>query len=109
MGGREAMMVTQRFPNYFDGVVAGDPAFRITKVGSWAVYEGQQFATLARSTGLISANNVPFANNTYTDQDLQLISNAILSACDSLDGVVDGMVSNSQACTTALVSAKLNP
>jgi hypothetical protein len=108
MGGREAMMVSQRFPTYFDGVVAGDPAFRITKVGAWAVYSGQQFANLARSTGLISANNVPFANNTYTDQDLQLVSNAILSACDSLDGLVDGMVNNSQACTTALVSAKLN-
>ena len=33
MGGREAMMVTQRLPTYFDGSVAGDPAFRITKVG----------------------------------------------------------------------------
>src|SRR5438128_829710 len=30
MGGREAMMVTQRLPSYFDGSVSGDPAFRIT-------------------------------------------------------------------------------
>ena len=108
MGGREAMMVTQRFPSYFDGVVVGDPAFRITKVGVWATYEGQQLASLATSTGLISANGVPFANNTFTDQDLQLVSNAILTACDSLDGVADGMVNNSQACTTAVVSPVLN-
>ncbi len=40
MGGREAMMVTQRFPSYFNGVVSGDPAFRITKVGVWATYDG---------------------------------------------------------------------
>ena len=26
--GREAMIVTQRYPSYFDGVVAGDPAIR---------------------------------------------------------------------------------
>src|ERR1035437_5105850 len=108
MGGREAMMVTQRLPAYFDGVVAGDPAFRITKVGVWATYEGQQLASLAKSTGLISGNGVPFANNTFTDQDLQLVSNAILTACDGLDGLADGMVNNSQACTTAVVSPVLN-
>jgi feruloyl esterase len=108
MGGREAMMVTQRLPAHFDGVVAGDPAFRITKVGVWATYEGQQLASLATTTGLISANGVPFANNTFTDQDLQLVSNAILTACDSLDGLADGLVNNSQACTTAVVSPVLN-
>ena len=51
MGGREAMMVTQRLPSYFDGSVSGDPAFRITKVGVWAAYEGQQLAALARTRG----------------------------------------------------------
>jgi hypothetical protein len=27
-GGREAMLVTQRYPTYFDGVISGDPAMR---------------------------------------------------------------------------------
>jgi Tannase and feruloyl esterase/Tannase-like family of unknown function (DUF6351) len=108
MGGREAMMVTQRFPSYFNGVVSGDPAFRITKVGVWAAYEGQQLAALARSRDLISGFGVPFANNTFTNQDLQLVSNAVLKACDHLDGVADGMVSNSQACTTRRVRPVLN-
>src|SRR3954462_14553263 len=103
MGGREAMMVTQRLPSYFDGSVSGDPAFRITKVGVWAAYEGQQLAKLARARDLISSFNVPYANNTFTNPDLQLISNAILRACDQLDGLVDGMVSNPNACTTPVV------
>ena len=107
MGGREAMMVTQRLPSYFDGSVSGDPAFRITKVGVWATYTGQQLAALARTRDLISGFGVPYANNTFTNQDLQLISNAILKACDSLDGVADGMVSNSQACTTRRVKPVL--
>jgi feruloyl esterase len=107
MGGREAMMVTQRLPSYFDGVVSGDPAFRITKVGVWAMYTGQQLAALARSRDLISSFGVPFANNTFTNQDLQLVSKAILEACDALDGVADGMVSNSQACTTRRVKPRL--
>jgi Tannase and feruloyl esterase len=107
MGGREAMMVTQRLPSYFDGAVSGDPAFRITKVGVWAAYEGQQLAALAKSRDLISGYGVPFANNTFTNQDLQLVSSAVLKACDHLDGVVDGMVSNSQACTTRRVKPLL--
>ena len=108
MGGREAMMVTQRLPSYFDGAVSGDPAFRITKVGVWAAYAGQQLAALARTRDLISANDVPFANNTFTNPELQLVSNAVLKACDHLDGLVDGMVNNSQACTTPLVAPALN-
>jgi feruloyl esterase len=108
MGGREAMMVTQRLPSYFDGAVSGDPAFRITKVGVWAMYTGQQLAALARTRGLISGFGVPYANNTFTNQDLQLISKAILDACDALDGVADGMVSNSQACTTRRVKPRLD-
>jgi len=108
MGGREAMMVTQRLPSYFDGVVSGDPAFRITKVGVWAAYEGQQLAALARARDLISGFGVPFANNTFTNQDLQLISNAVLKACDHLDGLADGMVSNPDACTTPVVTPFLD-
>src|SRR5436190_2202908 len=108
MGGREAMMVTQRLPSYFDGSVSGDPAFRITKVGVWAMYTGQQLAALARTRDLISGFGVPYANNTFTNQDLQLVSKAILDACDALDGVADGMVSNSQACTTPRVKPKLD-
>src|SRR5262245_4224590 len=108
MGGREAMMVTQRLPTYFDGSVSGDPAFRITKVGVWAMYTGQQLAALARTRDLISGFGVPYANNTFTNQDLQLVSKAVLDACDALDGAADGMVSNSQACTTRRVKPKLD-
>lgn len=107
MGGREAMMVTQRFPSYFNGVVSGDPAFRITKVGVWAAYEGQQLAALARTRGLSSGFGVPYANNTFTNDDLQLVSNAVLQACDGLDGVADGMVGNARACTTRRVKPLL--
>ena len=108
MGGREAMMVTQRLPAYFDGSVSGDPAFRITKVGVWAAYEGQRLAELARARDLISGFGVPYANNTFTNADLQLLSNAILKACDQLDGLVDGMVSNPDACTTAVVAPRID-
>jgi feruloyl esterase len=72
------------------------------------MYTGQQLAALARSRDLISGFGVPFANNTFTNQDLQLVSKAVLDACDALDGVADGMVSNSQACTTRRVKPRLD-
>lgn len=108
MGGREAMMVTQRFPTYFNGVVSGDPALGFPKAAVKNVYYAHQLGALAASMGLINSFGVPFVNNTYTLQDLQLVSKAILTACDALDGLADGMVNNSQACTTAVVRPQLD-
>ena len=56
---------------------------------------------------LFQANGDPALNKTYTDQDLLLVRDAVLAACDSLDGLADGIVDNFPACTTPLVHAKL--
>lgn len=108
MGGREAMMVTQKLPHAFDGVVVGDPAFKFSGVLSKSVYISQIFGKLAASMGFHTVNGLPLANNSYTNQDLQIVSNAILNACDALDGLVDGMVNNPMRCTTARVMPYLN-
>jgi feruloyl esterase len=57
---------------------------------------------------LVSSTGAPLLNNTFTDQDLQLVSKAVLDACDALDGLVDGMVNKPLACTTAVVTPVLN-
>ncbi|MFL6664906.1 MAG: tannase/feruloyl esterase family alpha/beta hydrolase, partial [Rhizobacter sp.] len=108
MGGREAMMVTQRLPDAFNGVVAGDPGFRFASMLTHAVYNSQVFGQLAASMGIFSRTGLPLVNNTYTNQDLQLISKAVLDACDALDGLVDGMVNTPLQCTTAVVRPKLD-
>ncbi|MEO6747431.1 MAG: tannase/feruloyl esterase family alpha/beta hydrolase, partial [Caldimonas sp.] len=108
MGGREAMMVTQRLPSAFDGVVSGDPAIKFASMLTHAIYDAQVFGKLAASMGVFSRNGLPLVNNTYTNQDLQLISKAVLDACDNLDGLVDGMVNKPLQCTTALVAPKLD-
>src|SRR5262252_52450 len=46
-GGREAMLMTQRYPAYFDGVVSGDPAMRtgFSQIGNnWAAVAYNQAA-----------------------------------------------------------------
>lgn len=108
MGGREAMMVTQRLPEQFDGVVSGDPGFKLASMSTHEVYNAQALAQLAQQMGLVSANGLPLASNTYTNQDLQLVSKAVLDTCDALDGLADGMVNKPLLCTTDRMAPALN-
>lgn len=106
-GGREAAVMSQRFPQHYDGIVAGAPAISLPYHASYAPYLLQTFVPLARAQGHIGADGVPLINKTYTDGDLQLMAGAVLSACDALDGVVDGMASHLAACTDAVVTPEL--
>ena len=106
-GGREGLLMTQRFPEHYDGVVAGDPVLHIPLGPLSGLYTTQLFAGLADRSGLKLANGDPAINKTYTDPDLLLVRNAVLAACDTLDGLADGIVDNQPACTAAAVAPKL--
>ena len=105
-GGREALLMTQRFPEHYDGVVAGDPVLHLPLGPMSGVYTTQLFAGLARRSGLAHADGTPAITRTYSDTDLMLLRQAVLGACDALDGLADGIVDNLAACTR-LVNAKL--
>jgi hypothetical protein len=76
-GGREALMQVQRFPEDFDGVVAGAPANHWTR----------QF------TGFVWNERALFASgkNILPPEKLPLLERAALKACDGLDGLHDGL------------------
>lgn len=107
-GGREAMMMSQRFPTYFDGILACAPGFNLPKAAlfghSWDV---QSFAEVARASGIYDRFGQPLLNKTFTDEDLDLVQQAILAACDALDGLADGTIDNFPGCTTAVVEPQL--
>jgi feruloyl esterase len=94
-GGREGLMFSQRFPTYFDGIVAGNPGMDLPKAAVAEAWDSQAFARAARAT-------TPFGNpdlaTSFTDTELAAVGNAILAACDAADGLVDGMVNNPSAC-----------
>jgi hypothetical protein len=93
-GGREAMLMTQRFPTEFDGVISGDPAMRtgFSRIGNnWSAAAFNQIAPKDDS-GRAQPNKV------FSESDIKLIVNGILNACDAKDGLKDGMVFNTQAC-----------
>jgi feruloyl esterase len=94
-GGRQGMMFTQRFPSYFDGVIAMAPAMRVSKgaiIG--AAWDTQAFHAIAPP----GADGKPVLSRALTDGDLGLLRKGILDACDAQDGLADGLVSNPAAC-----------
>ncbi len=93
-GGREAMMAAQRYPTEFDGIVAGNPGFRLTYAGVGEAWDNQQFMRIAPK----NAQGQKIVANAYTQQDLDVVSQAILARCDAKDGLKDGLVNAWEAC-----------
>jgi poly(3-hydroxybutyrate) depolymerase len=107
-GGREAMMMSQRFPTYFDGILACSPGFKLAKAALFGhAADAQALAEVAKASGIFDRFGQPLLNKTFTDEDLDLASQAILTACDSLDGLADGIIDNFPGCTPAIVGTKL--
>jgi feruloyl esterase len=106
-GGREGMVFAQRFPEQFDGIVASAPAFTLPKAGMATAWDTQVFSELARSTDRSTASGMPDLAMTYSAEDLGRVAEAVLDACDALDGLRDGMVQRLAACTTRTVEPEL--
>jgi feruloyl esterase len=101
-GGREALMLTQRFPGHFDGVIAGAPLLEAPKAALVRpAFITQVYADLARKQGLVDRNGLPFINRSLTNDDLTVLAREVANSCDALDGVVDGISQDFKACTTA--------
>lgn len=93
-GGRQGMMFTQRFPTYFDGVIAHAPAMRVASGATVAAMWNNQVLTAIAPV----ENGAPALHKAYSDADLTLVSDAILAQCDAQDGLADGMVNHFKAC-----------
>jgi tannase len=82
-GGRQGMSQVQRYGAEYDGVVVGAPAFR---------YGQQQVNHLFSSVVEQTLDYFP------PTCELAKIVNATISACDSLDGRTDGVISRTDLC-----------
>ena len=82
-GGQEALMSVQRYPQDFDGVIAGDPANWLTRHYTashmWVTQalEGDAWLSPAK---------------------VQVLADAVISTCDVLDGVKDGVINDPRRC-----------
>ncbi|MEO6079107.1 MAG: tannase/feruloyl esterase family alpha/beta hydrolase [Steroidobacteraceae bacterium] len=81
-GGRMGLMEVQRYPEDFDGVIAGAPVYTL------------QTQTSAQLRALAFA--APGAR--LLPQHLTLVTKAVLAACDAKDGAADGVLRDPRAC-----------
>jgi feruloyl esterase len=94
MGGREAMIATQRYPLEFDGVVSGAPAMRTAFSGIGDRWVSSALATIAPK----DEKGQPISDKALSESDKKLVISNLLDACDGLDGIKDGMIFNVKAC-----------
>ena len=83
-GGREALMEAQRFPDDYDGILAGAPANNWTKLVSATVDESKVF--IGNPAAYIPSVKLP------------AITAAVLAQCDAQDGLKDGILNDPRAC-----------
>jgi feruloyl esterase len=81
-GGRQSLMEAQRYPEDYDGIVAGAPANYWTHLLANASWNN----THLTGTGYIPAAKLP------------AIQAAVLAQCDSLDGLKDGLIQDPSQC-----------
>ncbi|WNI26649.1 tannase/feruloyl esterase family alpha/beta hydrolase [Streptomyces sp. ITFR-16] len=82
-GGREGYMEAQRHPDDFDGILAGAPAI------NWDEFE---VATLWPQVVMNEERAYP------TSCEFKAVNEAVLKACDTLDGAKDGLVADVSRC-----------
>lgn len=85
-GGREALMEAQRFPEDFDGITAGAPAMNFITQNTY--YHGWNAFMNKDANGQII----------LTAAQLPILHAAAVKACDALDGLEDGLISDPTAC-----------
>ena len=84
-GGHQALSEVQRFPGDYDGVVAGDP-------GNDRVHLNIGFLWAFGATHDANGNAI------LPSSKLSLLNKAALEACDTADGVKDGVISDPETC-----------
>lgn len=86
-GGRHAMMAASRMPAAFDGLLAGYPGFNLPKASIQHAWDIQTWSSV--NTDIAKA---------FSRTDMETLAKGILAACDTSDGVKDGVVSDADVC-----------
>ncbi len=91
--GRQGMAMSQRFPQHYDGIVAGDPFYLPPDISLSETWGLEHIIAISPIV-----NGVPQYLQSFTSADQNLFTNAILAACDHVDGLVDNVIDDMAAC-----------
>jgi feruloyl esterase len=93
-GGREGMLMAERYPAYFDGIIAGAPAMRTghSNLALRAMRVACKRITPRAAAGTLSAAGA------FSDANRKAVVQGLLDACDAADGLKDGLIQDARAC-----------
>lgn len=83
-GGRQGLMSAQRYPEDFDGIIAGAPAYNQIYISAWRMH--------------LSMTALKSPQHALPAEKLKLLNDAVLDKCDSADGVKDRLVEDPRNC-----------
>ncbi len=89
-GGRHTLVAAARYPEMFDGFLAGSPGYNLPKAAVANIFGAQQYKKIATDPKDLST--------AFTTQERQTVVKAVLDKCDALDGATDGMIQDTSAC-----------
>src|SRR5215813_6276330 len=92
------MVFSEKFPNYFDGIVAGDPVYDLEAIALSEDWGVQQIEVITPAPIQTLPNGSPILYPAFPVADQQLFTKAILQACDGLDGAGDGVIDELKMC-----------
>jgi feruloyl esterase len=86
-GGRHGMVAASRFPDLFDGILAGNPGFDLPRAAVQHAWDVQSFQIAD-----------PDIRKAFSREDMALVARDVVAACDALDGLADGLVADLRGC-----------
>jgi len=93
-GGRQGLVASQRLPMLFDGIVSGDASLGFSRIAVGEVWNVHALSKIAPR----DENGRPIYSKAFSDGDLNLVKDAVLKQCDTLDGLGDGIIHDWRAC-----------
>src|SRR6185295_15998001 len=88
-GGGQALMEAQRYPDDFDGIVAGAPAMDWPGIA----------AAFVKNSQAVFPDSHALTQSVITPDNLKLLESRILASCDAKDEVKDGILNDPRDCT----------
>ena len=85
-GGRQGMMMAQRYPEDYNGIVAGAPAIHWDRFQAYQIWPQMVM-------------NQDLGGRVLSPAKQQLATSAAVAACDANDGLKDGLLNDPRACT----------
>ena len=86
-GGRHAMVAAERMPEAFDGLYVAYPGFNLPRAALQHAWDVQTFLSVGDTL-----------QSAFSREELDLVAEAVLAACDGLDGLEDGLIFDTMAC-----------